>query len=62
MNGVNLEIPHIEKYPSFGALLHLILSKNMVQRVCSFDLLKEHEFFENFDFVNFIFFNFYRNN
>ena len=58
----NLEIPHIEKYPSFGALLHLILSKNMVQRVCSFDLLKEHEFFENFDFVNFIFFNFYRNN
>ena len=52
----NLEIPHIEKYPSFGAFLQLILSKNMVQRVCSFDLLKEHEFFENFDFVNIIFF------
>ena len=52
----NLEIPHIEKYPSFAAFLQLILSKNMVQRVCSFDLLKEHEFFENFDFVKFIFF------
>ena len=49
----NLDIPFIEKYPYFGSFLHLILSKNIVQRVCSFDLLKEHQFFQNFDFVSF---------
>jgi cGMP-dependent protein kinase len=49
---INLNVDD-EENKNFQKFLSLILSKNMVQRLCNFNLLKEHVFFENFDFVNF---------
>ena len=44
-----------EDNKNFQKFLSLILSKNMVQRLCNFNLLSGHVFFENFDFVIFFF-------
>jgi hypothetical protein len=54
----------VEENKNFQEFLTLILSKNMVQRLCNFKLLKGHIFFENFDFVIFLFnlLNIYRKN
>ena len=45
-----LILPYEPKFNVINNFFKIILSKNLMQRVCNFNLLKSHEFFNKFDF------------
>ena len=45
-----LVLPYEPKFNVINNFFKIILSKNLMQRVCNFNLLKSHEFFNKFDF------------
>ena len=45
-----LILPYEPKFNNINNFFKIILSKNLMQRVCNFNLLKSHEFFNQFDF------------
>jgi serine/threonine protein kinase len=49
-----LILPYDPKFNDFNSFLKLILSKNIMHRVCNYQLLKSHPFFQGFQFENLI--------
>ena len=52
-----LQLPYEPKFNNINSFFKIILSKNLMQRVCNFDLLKTHNFFQDFDFEQLLSFN-----
>lgn len=49
----NLVLPYDPRYNDINNFFKIILSKNLIQRVCNFNLVRSHPFFHQFDFVSF---------
>lgn len=47
-----LTIPYDPKFNDINNFFKIILSKNLLQRVCNFQLLRSHPLWMNYDFVN----------
>ena len=45
-----LVLPYEPKFNDINSFFKIILSKNLMQRVCNFQLLRSHPFFHQFDF------------
>ena len=45
-----LSLPYDPKFNEINSLFKIILSKNLMYRVCNFQLLRSHPFFHEFDF------------
>lgn len=45
-----LVLPYEPKFNDINSFFKIILSKNLMQRVCNFQLLRSHHFFHQFDF------------
>ena len=52
-----LQLPYEPKFNNINSFFKIILSKNLMQRVCNFNLLKTHNFFQDFDFEQLLSFN-----
>ena len=52
--GKKLILPYDPKFNDFNSFLKLILSRNIMHRVCNYQLLKSHPFFQGFQFENLI--------
>ena len=45
-----LSLPYDPKFNEINSLFKILLSKNLMHRVCNFQLLRSHPFFQEFDF------------
>ena len=49
-----LSLPYDPKFNEINSFFKIILSKNLMHRVCNFQLLRSHPFFHEFDFDQFL--------
>ena len=49
-----LALPYDPKFNEINSFFKIILSKNLMHRVCNFQLLRSHPFFHEFDFDQFL--------